>query len=335
MNVALIGVGYWGPNLARVFFELAGCNLHTICDKKKERLDSIKASFPNINTTQDYKTLLGNPELEAIAIVTEAQYHYEIAKECLLAGKHVLVEKPLALNSHECEDLIGIAKAKNRILMVGHLLEYHPAVHKLKELIDSGEIGKVYYIYSQRVNLGEIRRYENALWSFGPHDVSVILYLLGGEPESVNALGESYLQENIQDVVFVNLHFKDKGMAQVHISWLDPHKIRKFTIVGSKKMVVFDDMESSEKIKIYDKGADSPGKYASYGDSITLRIGDISIPKIDMKEPLKIECQHFLKCIKENKRPLSDGADGLRVVRVLEAAQKSMENYGTLVKLEG
>lgn len=335
MNVALIGAGYWGPNLARVFFELAGCNLHTICDKKKERLDSIKASFPNINTTQDYKTLLGNPELEAIAIVTEAQYHYEIAKECLLAGKHVLVEKPLALNSHECEDLIGIAKAKNRILMVGHLLEYHPAVHKLKELIDSGEIGKVYYIYSQRVNLGEIRRYENALWSFGPHDVSVILYLLGGEPESVNALGESYLQENIQDVVFVNLHFKDKGMAQVHISWLDPHKIRKFTIVGSKKMVVFDDMESSEKIKIYDKGADSPGKYASYGDSITLRIGDISIPKIDMKEPLKIECQHFLKCIKENKRPLSDGADGLRVVRVLEAAQKSMENYGTLVKLEG
>ncbi len=335
MNVALIGVGYWGPNLARIFSELPGCNLHTICDKKKDRLDSIKASFPNVNTTQDYKTLLGNPELEAIAVVTEAQHHYEIAKECLLAGKHVLVEKPLALNSHKCEDLIGIAKAKNRILMVGHLLEYHPGIRKLKELIDSGEIGKVYYIYSQRVNLGEIRRYENALWSFGPHDVSVILYLLGEEPESVNALGESYLQENIEDVVFVNLHFKDKGMAQVHISWLDPHKIRKFTIVGSKKMVVFDDMESSEKIKIYDKGADFPGKYVSYGDSITLRIGDISIPKIDMKEPLKIECQHFLDCIRENKSPLSDGADGLRVVRVLEAAQKSMENYGTLVKLEG
>jgi len=218
--------------------------------------------------------------------------------------------------------------------MVGHLLEYHPAVGKLKELIDSEEIGRIYYIYSQRVNLGEIRRYENALWSFGPHDVSVILYLLGEEPESVNALGESYLQENIEDVVFVNLHFKDKRMAQVHISWLDPHKIRKITIVGSKKMVVFDDMESSEKIKIYDKGADSPGKYVSYGDSITLRIGDISIPKVDMKEPLKVECQHFLGCIKENKSPLSDGADGLRVVRVLEAAQKSMENYGALVKLE-
>lgn len=335
MNVALIGAGYWGPNLVRVFFGLPDCNIQTICDKRKERLDSIGASFPNINTTQDYKVLLGNPELEAIAIATEAQYHYEIAKECLLAGKHVLVEKPLALNSHECKDLIGIAKAKNRILMVGHLLEYHPGVRKLKKLIDSGEIGKVYYIYSQRVNLGEIRRYENALWSFGPHDVSVILYLLGEEPESVSALGESYLQENIQDVVFVNLHFKDKRMAQVHISWLDPHKIRKFTIVGSKKMVVFDDMESSEKIKIYDKGADSPGKYISYGDSITLRIGDISIPKIDMKEPLKIECQHFLECVRENKRPLSDGADGLRIVRVLEAAQKSMENYGGLVKLEG
>jgi len=334
MNVALIGAGYWGPNLARVFFELPGCNLHTICDKKRDRLDSLKASFPNINTTQDYKTLLGNPELEAIAVVTEAQYHYQIAKECLLAGKHVLVEKPLALNSQECEDLIDTAKAKNRILMVGHLLEYHPAVRKLKKLIDNGEIGKVYYIYSQRVNLGEIRRYENALWSFGPHDISVVLYLLGEEPESVNALGQSYLQENIQDVVFVNLHFKDKRMAQVHISWLDPHKIRKFTIVGSKKMVVFDDMESSEKIKIYDKGADSPGKYVSYGDSITLRIGDINIPKIDMKEPLKIECQHFLECIRENKCPLSDGADGLRVVRVLEAAEKSMENYGALMKLE-
>jgi len=334
MNVALIGAGYWGPNLARVFFELPGCHLHTICEKRKDRLDSISVSFPNINKTQDYKILLRNPELEAIAIATEAQYHYEIAKECLLSGKHVLVEKPLALNSHECKDLIGTAKAKNRILMVGHLLEYHPAVGKLKELIDSEEIGRIYYIYSQRVNLGEIRRYENALWSFGPHDVSVILYLLGEEPESVNALGESYLQENIEDVVFVNLHFKDKRMAQVHISWLDPHKIRKTTIVGSKKMVVFDDMESSEKIKIYDKGADSPGKYVSYGDSITLRIGDISIPKVDMKEPLKVECQHFLGCIKENKSPLSDGADGLRVVRVLEAAQKSMENYGALVKLE-
>ena len=335
MNVALIGAGYWGPNLARVFFEIPGCNLHTICDKRKDRLDSVKRSFPNVNTSEDHRVLLRNPELVAVAIATEAQYHYQITKECLLAGKHVLVEKPLALNSRECEDLISIAKTKKRILMVGHLLEYHPGVRKLKELIDSEEIGRIYYICSQRVNLGEIRRYENALWSFGPHDVSVILYLLGGEPESVNALGESYLQENIQDVVFVNLYFKDKRMAQVHISWLDPHKIRKFTIVGSKKMVVFDDMESSEKIKIYDKGADSPGKYASYGDSITLRIGDISIPKIDMKEPLKIECQHFLKCIQENKRPLSDGADGLRVVRVLEAAQKSMENYGTLVKLEG
>ncbi|NIM03354.1 Gfo/Idh/MocA family oxidoreductase [bacterium] len=334
MNVALIGAGYWGPNLARVFFELPGCNLHTICDKKRERLDSIKASFPNINTTQEYKSLLGSPELEAIAIATEAQYHYEIAREFLLAGKHVFVEKPLALNSKECEDLIDTAKAKNRVLMVGHLLEYHPAVAKLKELIDSGDLGKIYYIYSQRVNLGEIRRYENALWSFGPHDISVVLYLLGEEPESVNALGQSYLQENIQDVVFVNLHFKDKRMAQVHISWLDPHKIRKFTIVGSKKMAVFDDMESSEKIKIYDKGAESPGKYATYGESITLRIGDINIPKIDMKEPLKIEVQHFLECIRENKCPLSDGVDGLRVVRVLEAAQKSMENYGVLMKLE-
>jgi len=334
MNVGLIGVGYWGPNLARVFSELPESSLRTICDKRRDRLKTMKVSFPNVKVTQDYRSLPDDPELEAVAIATEAQHHYQIAKECLLASKHVFVEKPLALNSHECKDLIDIAKAKKRILMVGHLLEYHPAVRKLKEIIDSGELGGIYYIYSQRVNLGEIRRYENALWSFGPHDISVILYLLGEEPESVNARGESYLQENIEDVVFLNLHFGDKKMAQVHISWLDPHKIRKTTIVGSKKMVVFDDMESSEKIRIYDKGADSPGKYASYGDSITLRIGDIIIPKIDMKEPLKIECQHFLECIRENKSPLSDGADGLRVVRVLEAAQKSMENHGALVKLE-
>jgi len=333
MNVGLIGAGYWGPNLARVFSELPGSKLRTICDKRKDRLSTIKVSFPNVKVTEDYTTLLNDPELEAVAIATEAQHHYQIAKECLLSGKNVLVEKPLALKSEECKDLIDIAKRKNCILMVGHLLEYHPAVRKLKELIDNGELGKVYYIYSQRVNLGEIRRYENALWSFGPHDISVILYLLGEEPESMNARGESYLQENIEDVVFLNLHFKDKKMAQIHISWLDPHKIRKITIVGSKKMVVFDDMESSEKIRIYDKGADSPGKYASYGDSITLRIGDIIIPKIDMKEPLKIECQHFLECVKNNKNPLTDGADGLRVVRVLEAAQKSMQKDGALVKL--
>jgi predicted dehydrogenase len=218
--------------------------------------------------------------------------------------------------------------------MVGHLLLYHPAVGRLKELVDSGELGEVFYIYSQRVNLGKIRRDENALWSFAPHDISVILHLLGSFPESVSARGESYLRKNVEDVVFVNMKFPDRKMAQLQVSWLDPHKIRRITIVGSKKMVVFDDVQSTEKLKIFDKGA-SGVSYESYGDSITIRFGDIKIPHINMTEPLRAECQHFVDAIVNDKRPLTDGHDGVRVVQVLEAAQRSMENDGEPVRLTG
>ena len=216
--------------------------------------------------------------------------------------------------------------------MVGHLLEYHPAVAMLRTLVQAGELGDIYYLYSQRVNLGIVRRDENALWSLAPHDISVILHLLDQEPDAVSARGECYLQPGIEDVVFANLHFADGKMAQLQLSWLDPHRIRRLTVVGSRKMAVFDDVESAEKVRIYDKAAERP-EYDSYGESINLRFGDVVIPRLEMREPLKLECEHFSACVREGKTPLSDGRDGLRVVRVLEAAQASLSQNGAPVEL--
>ena len=224
-----------------------------------------------------------------------------------------------------------IAAQKGRILMVGHLLIHHPGVRYLKGMVDRGDLGELYYIYSQRVNLGKVRRDESALWSFAPHDISVILHLLGTEPIDVVARGSAFLQGNVEDVVFVDLRFPGGKLAHVHVSWLDPHKLRKFTVVGSQKMVVFDDMEASEKIRVYDKGVDRAGQVVSYGDALTVRSGDIVIPRISLQEPLRIECQHFVDCVRERKIPITDGNDGLRVVRVLAAAQASLDAGGAPV----
>jgi len=228
---------------------------------------------------------------------------------------------------------VELAQREGNVLMVGHIMEYHPAALKLKELIDSGELGKIYYLYSTRVNLGKVREIENALWSFAPHDVSIILYLLDEEPVRVTANGMAYLREGIEDVAFSTLYFADGMLAHIHVSWLDPHKIRKVTVVGQKKMAVFDDMESAEKIRIYDKGVDTHKDYASYGEYLSLRHGDILIPKLDLVEPLKAECAHFLQCVENRSTPKSDGRDGLRVLRVLAAAQRSLENGGTPIEI--
>jgi predicted dehydrogenase len=253
---------------------------------------------------------------------------------CLGAGKHLYVEKPLALTTTDAAELVETARAADLRLMTGHLLLYHPGVTMLKELVDSGELGEIFYLYSQRVNLGVIRRNENALWSFAPHDLSVMLHLLGDDPVSVSARGAAYLQEGVEDVVFVNLRFPGGRMGQVQLSWLDPHKLRKFTVVGSRKMAVLDDMEPQEKVRIYDKGAEVPGDYASYGDYIGLRFGDVHIPRLDWREPLRLECEHFLSCVRDGRTPVSDGANGLRVVRVLEAASRSLERDGAPVTIE-
>lgn len=332
LRVAVVGTGAWGKNLVRNFSQIQGAELACCCDSDEKKRKAIEQSYPGVATTGNFDDILSDNSIAAVIIASSAVSHYPLAKAALDAGKHVYVEKPLALSAAHAEELVSLAETKNLKLMVGHLLLYHPAVTYLKQLVDSGDLGEVFYIYSQRVNLGKIRQDENALWSFAPHDISVILYLLDRLPESVSARGESYLQEGVEDVVFVNMKFPDRKMAQLQVSWLDPHKVRKITIVGNKKMAVFDDTESVEKLKIFDKGV-SGVSYESYGDSLTIRFGDIKIPHVSMTEPLRAECKHFIDCIVEDKRPLTDGTDGVRVVRILEAAQKSMETDGAPVRL--
>ena len=330
-QLGVIGVGSWGKNLARDFAQLPEARVAAVCDRDPKRLQPWQRLLPEARLTGEPAELFADRAIEAVVIATPAVTHYELVRQALAAGKHVFVEKPLTLKIEHAVELLETARRAERVLMVGHLLRYHPAIAKLKALIDSGTLGQVFYIYTQRVNLGSIRADENALWSFAPHDISVILYLLGAMPERVSARGECYLQSGVEDVVFLTLHFPDRQMANIHLSWLDPHKIRKFTIVGSQQMVTFDDMEPSEKIRIYDKGV-SRG-YDSYGDWLTLRFGDITIPRLEMTEPLKLECREFLECVRTGKAPVTDGEDGLRVLRVLEAAQRSLEQRGAPVEL--
>jgi len=329
----MVGLGYWGPNLLRNFDQLPDCRVKICCDLDAPLLAKAKGQYPYLTVTDNYDTLLSHPEIDAIVNATPARTHYALALKALQHGKHVFVEKPLTLDVQHAVELVKLSEETDRILMVGHLMEYHPAVEKLKALIQSGELGQVYYLYAQRVNLGKIRRDENALWSFAPHDFSVAMYLLDSEPENVSARGGAYLQKDIDDVVFVDLQFPNGIIAHIQLSWLDPHKIRRTTIVGSEKMVVFDDMETTEMLKIYDKGVANNSNYNSYGEALSLRFGDVTLPYIKMTEPLKLECQHFLDCIVNRRRPRSDGRDGLRVVRVLQAAQESRNRNGEPVKI--
>ena len=333
LKIAVIGTGNWGKNHVRTFYNLSGCTLSAVCDADNDKLNALKKLYPELNIYNDYKKMFSDEDLDAVVVASSAVTHYQISKDALLAGKHVLVEKPMSLRSSEAEELTEIARNNNLKIMVGHLLEYHSAVEKLKDIISSGEIGEIFYVYSQRVNLGVVRSEENALWSLAPHDISIILYLLGEEPEFVSANGQSFLQDNVEDVVFLNLKFKSGKIAHIHLSWLDPHKIRKTTIVGDKKMVVFDDMEPVEKIKIYDKRVDVSPSFESYQGMLQLWVGDVLCPKVNLKEPLKIEASHFIDSIVNDQQPRSDGYDGIRVTKVLEAAQESLNKKGKLVKL--
>lgn len=331
--VACVGAGYWGRNLVRIFHGLAEAQLKVICDGNEKTRDQVSQQYRDVEVQGDYNRVLADSEVEAVVLAVPAPRHFDMAHQALEAGKHVYVEKPMTLSAEEAETLVSYAEQQGKVLMVGHLMEYHPAVRLVKGLIQQGDLGEIYYLYSQRINLGIVRRDENALWSLAPHDISVALYLLEAQPSYVSAQGESYLQPGIPDVVFVNMHFPDKKMAQLQVSWLDPHRVRKLTIVGSKKMVVFDDVESTEKVRIYNKAAER-SQYDSYGEAITLRFGDVVMPHLHMAEPLKLECQHFVECVREGRVPLSDGRDGLRVVRVLEAAQQSLEMGGTPVEIK-
>jgi predicted dehydrogenase len=331
-SVAVIGAGHWGKNLVRNFEALPQADLKMVCDTDESVRGTMAELYPGAEVVGDVQAVLDNDAIEAVVVAVDAPLHYEIARPFLQAGRHVYVEKPLTLSSDEAQELTDLAAEKGVKLMVGHLLEYHPAVNYMKTAVSEGQAGDPLYLYFQRVNLGIVRKTENAWWSLAPHDISVACYLFDAQPVTVSASGQAYLQEGIEDVVFANLKFADGRMAHIHVSWLDPHKIRKMTLVGSKKMVVFDDMEASEKVRVYDKGVDVQ-KSVDYVQSITLRTGDILIPKIPAGEPLRTECQHFLDAIENDTAPRSDGADGVRVVKVLEAGSASLARDGEPVEL--
>lgn len=334
VNVSVIGVGGWGKNLARNYYQIPDANLLYVCDLDEKRLKEISQLYPGTLTTRSYDEVLADDKVDAVVIATTGPTHYDLAKQALLADKDVYVEKPMVLQVEHAVELTDLAAARERIIMVGHLLEYHPVVERLKYMIEHGDLGKIYYIYTQRLNLGTIREDENALWNFAPHDISVVLYLLGKEPTDVSARGQCYLQEGIEDVVFLSLNFGDDAMASIQVSWLDPHKVRKMTIVGSSKMAVFDDLEANEKLKVYDKGAEFSDDYDTYAEYLGLRFGDITIPFVKTGEPLRAECLHFLDCVRTRKTPLSDGHDGVRVIKILDAAQRSLKNNGEPIKLK-
>lgn len=323
VRIGVAGLGYWGPNLARNFAALPGCELAWCCDPSPRARDQAAALLPGVRLTGDLSDLLDDPELDAVALATPVPTHAALAVAVIEAGKHCFVEKPLAQAAADAERVVALAEASGRTLMVGHLLEYHPAVRKLKELIDSGELGdRIFYIYGNRLNLGKLRADENALWSLGAHDVSVVLHLVDEEPTELIAHGESYVRGGVEDVVFCLMRFPSGLSAHLHLSWLDPHKERRLVVVGSRRMATFDDMALEAKLTIYDKGFDEDAH--GYGEYIT-RAGESYRPRITNTEPLRLECEHFISCLRKGERPLSDGESGLRVVRVLEALQRSLE----------
>lgn len=325
-KLAVVGVGNWGKNLLRNFCALLGEERVIACDADARRLQDLLVQYPKLQATSDFSGLLENDLIDALAIATPVVTHFELARQALLAGKHVFVEKPIALRSSEAQELIDLAEQKKRVLMVDHLLEYHPAVERLKQIIQNGDLGDIFCLYSQRLNLGVIRTEENALWSLTPHDISAMLYLLDQEPVRLHAHGTCYLQKDIEDMVFVTLEFPDKILGHIHASWLDPQKVRKLIVIGSKKMAIFDDTGPTRLVVF--------SKYAVQADGRFLpRDEGASIISVEDREPLQIACEHFLHCIERGERPRTDGHNGLRVLRVLEAAQRSLDSHGMAVEL--
>jgi len=331
LKLGVVGAGNWGKNHVRSVVGLADAELAAVCDTDPKTRERIARQYPATHATADLADFLQH--VDAVIVASPAATHAAVTLQCIEAGKPCLVEKPFALNTRDAEAIARRAAERKVPVLAGHLLVFHPAVEHLRGLVQSGEMGSVYYLYGLRVNLGQVRADENALWSFGPHDVSVALYLLGEEPVRVAAQGRSYLQPNVEDVVFLTMDFASGVLAHVQLSWLDPHKERRLTVVGAKKMVVFDDMEPREKLRIYDKGVDRPPEYASYGESLAVREGDIFIPRIPNIEPLAAELQHFVRVARGGEAPRSSAADGVRVVRVLDAATRSLAAGGTPVTL--
>lgn len=333
IGIAVCGAGSWGKNLVRNFAMQAGASLEYVVDLSEETRAAMAKLYPRARVTAELSDALNDPRVQGVVVAVGARHHFDVARRALEAGKHTFVEKPLTLTAADSEELIRLAESRRLKLMVGHILRHHPAVTFMRKMIADGEIHPL-YLYTQRVNLGVVRREDNAWWSLAPHDISIACDLLDAEPVSVSVCGQSYLQPGVEDVCFATVRFAGGRMAHIHVSWLDPHKIRKVTLVGAKKMIVFDDMDAQEKIRIYDKGAEVKEGVNDFAEAITLRIGDIHIPKVPSQEPLSLECGHFLDSIRNGTTPLSDGHDGLRVVKVLEAGARSLRQGGAPVQIE-
>jgi predicted dehydrogenase len=332
IRAGVIGFGYWGPNFVRVLRGLPDCEVVGIADTRDAALVAAARMHPGVALFRTVDDLL-EAGVDAVAVATPASSHFEIGKQLLEAGVDVLIEKPLALSVREGRELAEMAEARRRILMVGHLLEFHPGLVQFRETVRSGELGELYYLYTTRVNLGKVRAAESALWDLAPHDVSVIRFLTDARPLAVSAQGGSYLRRGLEDVVFATITFEGGILANLHVSWLDPHKVRRITVVGNRRMAVFDDMEPSEKIRIIDKGIDRREHYESYQDAITERVGDIRIPPVPVGEPLKIEAAHFLDCVTRRTRPRTDARCGIGVLEVLEAIDRSIRSGGASVEV--
>ncbi len=331
LRIGVIGAGEWGRNHVRTLAALPDIELTVVCDLDPARREAVNRQYPAVHVTDAVDEALDRAD--AIVVATPAASHHVIATQVVERGLPVLVEKPFALSVDEAEAVAELAYKRNVPVVVGHVLVFHPALEMLGDIIRSGDLGDVFYLYSQRVNLGQVRPDENALWSFGPHDVSVALELLGDTPSRVFAHGRSFIQPGIEDVVFMTMGFDSGVIANVQMSWLDPHKERRLTVVGSKKMVVFDDMQPREKLKVFDRGIDRPPEYASYGESLTIREGDISIPRVPNVEPLRAELQHFAEVAAGKVKPRVGAAQGVAVVRVLAAATESMARGGEAVDI--
>lgn len=334
LNVAIVGYGYWGPNLLRNFHQLEGCEVKKTCDMDVKRLSHMQKLYPGIETTTDFDEIIQDSDIDAVVIAVPVFLHFEMAKKSLLSGKHTFIEKPMASSSAECEELIEIAAKKKLTLMVGHTFVYCSAVRKIKEIIDNGELGELLYISSRRLNMGLYQKDINVAWDLAPHDISIILYLLNEIPVSVNCQGKSHVGREREDVTNMTIDLTHGKFAIIHSSWLDPVKIREMTFVGTRKMLVYNDLEPIETIKIYDKRVEAPPYYDTFAEfHYSYHYGDMYSPRLESVEPLKEECQHFLDCIHTGDKSISSGTEGLRVVQVLEAAGKSLKSKGESIEL--
>jgi predicted dehydrogenase len=327
--VGIVGCGYWGPNLLRNFDSLGDSNVVAFCDRDPKRLEHMKSLYPNAVGFSDFDEFLEKGGVEAVAIATPVNTHYPLAKACLEAGKHTLIEKPMASSSEQCEELVDIAKRQGLVLMVGHTFLYSEPIRRIKEIVDSGDIGELRYINAQRLNLGLFQRDINVAWDLAPHDISIILHILGEVPRVINCQGNAHITPGVEDVTNMSLLFSKERFATIQSSWLEPRKVRQMTFVGTQRMIVYDDLEPLEKIRIYDVRVERPPHYDSFAEfHYSYHYGDSYIPHVKQSEPLKIMCQHFLDCIDTGARPISCGSQGLELVRILEASSESLQNAG-------